>query len=73
MVIVRKYQSALIGGAIGALAGLAYWYFVGCQDGTCAITSNPYRSAAYGLIMGLIAGDGFKKEKKNLSQDENRS
>lgn len=25
----------------GALAGLAYYYLVGCSSGSCAITSNP--------------------------------
>jgi hypothetical protein len=65
MIFIIKHKSTFIGAAIGAAAGLAYWYFVGCADGTCAITSNPYRSSIYGMIMGIIAGDGFKsKEKK---------
>ncbi len=25
----------------GALAGLAYYYLVGCSSGSCAITSSP--------------------------------
>ncbi len=65
---ILKHKTTIIGALIGGIAGLAYWYFVGCADGTCAITSNPYRSSAYGLIMGAIAGDGFKtKEKKETS------
>ncbi|MCA0426276.1 MAG: DUF6132 family protein [Bacteroidetes bacterium] len=73
MELIKKYRFALIGGAIGALAGLAYWYFVGCKDGTCAITSNPWRSSAYGFIMGILAGDGFKKEKKKTTEHGNPS
>lgn len=65
--IIVKHKSTLIGTGIGAIAGLAYWYFVGCADGTCAITSNPYRSAAYGFMMGAIAGDGFKTKVKKES------
>ena len=41
----------------GALAGLAYYYFVGCTTGSCAITSNPVNSMIYmGLIGWLLSG-----------------
>lgn len=41
----------------GALLGLAYYYFVGCSTGSCAITSNPWTSMAYlGLIGWLLSG-----------------
>ena len=41
----------------GALVGLAYYYFVGCTTGSCAITSNPVNSMIYmGLIGWLISG-----------------
>ena len=33
-----------IGIAIGALAGYAYYFYVGCASGTCAITSKPLNS-----------------------------
>ena len=61
---IFKHKTTLLGAAIGGFAGLAYWYFVGCVDGNCAITSNPYRSSIYGLFMGAIAGNGFKSEVK---------
>lgn len=41
----------------GALAGLAYYHFVGCASGSCAITSNPLGSMLYmGLIGWLVSG-----------------
>ncbi len=47
----------LIGAALGALAGFAYYRFIGCHGGTCPITGNPYISSVYGAFMGaLLAG-----------------
>ncbi|MGQ9806584.1 MAG: DUF6132 family protein [Chlorobiales bacterium] len=42
--------------ALGALGGFAYYYFIGCASGTCAITSNPYISTGYGALMGAVLG-----------------
>jgi hypothetical protein len=36
----------------GAAAGFLYWYYVGCNSGSCAITSSPVNSAIYGAVMG---------------------
>ena len=41
----------------GAMAGLAYYYFIGCAAGSCPITSNPASSMVYmGLIGWLLSG-----------------
>jgi hypothetical protein len=54
-----------IGIAIGAIAGYAYYHFVGCVSGTCAITSKPLNSTLYGSLMGGLVFNMFiKKEKK---------
>lgn len=42
----------IIGLAIGSLLGFAYYYFIGCNGGTCPITSNPYKSTLWGMAIG---------------------
>ncbi len=37
---------------IGVSAGFAYWYFIGCINGHCPITSEWYTSTLYGGIVG---------------------
>ena len=41
----------------GGLAGLAYYSFVGCAAGGCAIASNPVASVlCLGLVGWLLSG-----------------
>jgi hypothetical protein len=52
----------------GAIAGYAYYYFIGCYNGHCIISSNPYISTGYGLAAGLfLAWDSKKPEDKEKS------
>lgn len=61
--IINKYKKQIIGSGIGALAGFLYYYFVGCANGTCLITSNPFISTVYGALLGfLLVGTFNKKE-----------
>ncbi len=46
----------------GAVAGFAYYYFIGCASGSCPITSNPYISTAYGALVGIVGGWQTKKK-----------
>jgi len=43
-----------IGLALGAAAGYAYYVFVGCESGSCKISSNPMYSTLYGILLGGI-------------------
>ncbi len=61
---LNKYKFHILGIIIGAIAGYAYYYFIGCASGTCAITSKPLNSTLYGAVMGALNADLFKKEKE---------
>lgn len=53
-----------IGVIIGCVGGYAYYYYVGCASGACAITSKPLNSTLYGGLMGGLLFNLFVKEKK---------
>ncbi len=65
---LKKYGIYLIFAGIGAAAGFAYWYFIGCKSGTCPITSKWMNTTLYGALLGYLAGDlilgMFKKKTK---------
>ncbi len=52
MKLLSKNKFVVAGIIIGAIAGYAYWYFIGCASGKCAITSSAANSTAYGAVMG---------------------
>ena len=60
--LIKKYNKTIVGGIIGAALGYAYYYFIGCSNGTCAITSNQINSTLYGAFMGGLLGSSFKNE-----------
>lgn len=39
---------------LGASAGYAYYYYIGCVGGSCPITGNPWTSTAYGAVIGVL-------------------
>lgn len=41
-----------IGVLVGAGCGYAYYHFIGCASGMCAITSKPLNATLYGSFMG---------------------
>jgi hypothetical protein len=53
----------LLGMVIGAIGGYIYYAQVGCISGTCAITSNPWMSIAWGGAFGYLVFDMFDKKK----------
>ena len=56
---------------IGAIGGYAYYYFVGCKNGTCSITSDPVKTVLYGMLIGLVFGFKDKSKKKNKNKNKN--
>lgn len=68
MEFIYKHKLTLLGMFLGLIAGYAYYYFVGCVSGTCAITSKPINSSIYGAIMGGLVFNIFKKEIKRNEQ-----
>lgn len=56
----------LLGTVVGAIIGFAYYHYVGCVNGTCAITSKPLNSTLYGgLIGGLLFNIFVPKTKQD--------
>jgi hypothetical protein len=60
-----KYKLTIIGVLLGAVAGYLYYYYIGCVDGTCSITSKPLNSTVYGALMGGLVLNLFQKDKSN--------
>lgn len=53
----KKWLRAIVFTVGGAFVGWAYYYFVGCANGTCFITSDPLISMGYmGVLSWLISG-----------------
>lgn len=61
---MNKYIKLIAFTIIGALGGYAYYYFIGCSNGTCPITSNWYITTLYGSVMGLVLGFPTNKKPK---------
>ena len=59
--LVSKHKINLIGIVGGGVAGYLYYYFVGCQSGTCMIASNPFVSVPYFAVLGYLLGGIIKK------------
>lgn len=59
---------SIAGIVLGAVGGFLYYYYVGCQSGTCAIKSNPFMMTAWGAVMGYLLGDMFNKKTKEKAE-----
>ena len=53
-----------IGIVLGGVVGFAYYYFIGCKSGSCAITSSPLISTLYGVLLGVLWTFPTKKKVK---------
>lgn len=54
----------VLGAVLGGIGGYIYYIEVGCNSGSCAITSNPYMSMLWGAAMGYLLFDLFSKRKR---------
>lgn len=61
---------SILGIIVGTVGGYLYYLKVGCVDGTCAITSNPWLSMLWGAALGYLLFDMFNKKKKELKKPD---
>jgi len=57
----QNWKKVALFGLIGLGLGFAYYYFIGCTNGSCAISSNPYLTSGYGLGAGVLMAWEFGK------------
>ena len=49
----------IIGVVAGGLVGYGMYRFIGCSTGACPITSNPWTSIIFGMIIGAMLSGAF--------------
>jgi len=59
---------SVIGLVLGAIGGYLYYFYVGCESGTCAITSSPWKSTLWGAVMGYLLFDMFNRKPKSKKE-----
>lgn len=69
MNFLNTHKLILAGVAFGAIAGFLYYSFIGCNSGTCAITSQPVNSTIYGAMMGGLLFNIFKPKKSKVAMN----
>ncbi len=54
----------------GAALGFSYYYFIGCNTGTCPISSDPTISTLYGSVMGVLLGTQNRSEQPQQEEQQ---
>ena len=67
---MRKYNLIAVGLIIGAAAGYGYYYFVGCSNGSCPMTSKWYVTTLYGAVAGAVLALPSRKKKNKTAENE---
>ena len=65
IIMLKKSSLYLIGGLAGGLGGYLYWFYVGCSNGGCPITSSSTMSIIWGAMLGALLFSMFQTKKKN--------
>jgi len=70
---VKKYKWSILFIIPGCIGGFLYWNYIGCNSGSCPITSVWYNSTIYGAILGFAIGGLIddQKRKKELKTAKN--
>ena len=69
--LARQVARTLPGVALGAVAGYAYYFFIGYTSGSCPITSNPWITTVYGAAMGGLIVPWKRSPKGRDGSQEN--
>ena len=60
----------IIGALIGGIVGYFVFYkLIGCSNGSCPITANPYISTAYGVVLGILLASVIAFPTTHVSKD----
>ncbi len=59
-----------LGILFGIMAGYAYYYFIGCRTGSCALTGNPVNSTVYGAVVGLLWSLPYQKNRLDKGRSQ---
>ena len=70
MKYLKTHFLTIIGVVVGSIAGFLYWQQVGCESGTCPITSTWHNSTAYGALMGGLLFSLFQISKNDSDARE---
>lgn len=60
----RRLLFVTIPALLLAGAGFAYYHYVGCNNGACAIASSPVLSTVFGAIIGASVGFSLSDRRK---------
>ena len=66
----KQYVITGVGVLVGFVLGYAYYHFIGCATGSCAITSKPLNSTLYGGMMGGLLFNMFVSSKTEEKKEK---
>ena len=66
----KQYIITGVGILVGFVLGYAYYHFIGCATGSCAITSKPLNSTFYGGMMGGLLFNMFVSSKTEEKKEK---